>query len=151
MSQEKVKQIKITEKEIKGKKGDKEIPVKIRTKGGDKELDVKFEKLDKGTKSKEEVAFEYKIKADDKWPETWTEFKSKVEWTGGWVANGMKLDATKVGDVELKEEVNAPMGFFGTPTIPCWIGIVIILVALIAGIWWWIASSNKEDKEEESL
>ena len=46
----------------------------------------------------------------------------------------MKLDATKVGDVELKEEVNAPMGFFGTPTIPCWIGIVIILVALIAGI-----------------
>jgi len=46
----------------------------------------------------------------------------------------MKLKDKKLGDVELKEEVNAPMGFFGTPTIPCWIGIVIILVAVVAGI-----------------
>jgi len=61
------KKIKIEEKELKGKKGDKDdIPVKIRTKDG-KEITVNFDKLEKDkSESKEDVEFEYKIKEGDK-------------------------------------------------------------------------------------
>jgi len=65
MSDKNEKKIKISEKEIKGKKGDKDdILVKFRTKD-DKEVTIHFDKLEKDTESKEDVDFEYKIKDGD--------------------------------------------------------------------------------------
>jgi hypothetical protein len=148
---EKNRKFKFKNKSLKGKEGDgKEVEIQIRTKGGN-EVEANFKDSKKDTESEAAVEFEYRKKENDKWPEKWTGFTSKVKWDGGFVANGMKLTDKTIGGVEIKEEISVPMGFFGTLTIWSWIGLVLIIIAIGALIWWWIASSNKEDKEEEVL
>lgn len=124
----------------------------VRTKDG-KEQPITFKEFKKGeSKADKKVPMEYRKKDGDKWPDKWESFDSEAEWNGGWVTNGIKLkNKDLVSGVSLKEELSVPMGFLGTPTVICWIGIGIIFAGIIALIWWWVASSNKEDKEEESL
>jgi len=151
MSDNKETKLKGIIKELKGKKGDKDLDVQIRTKGGNEEK-IEFTKSGEELKSTSKT-FQYRIKdKDGKWNDgDWKDFDSEVKWTGGAFTNSVELLEKKVAtDIDLKETVKPGMGL-GYLTWISWASIVVLVIAVIALIWWWVASSRSEDKEEEGL
>lgn len=134
--------------ETKERDGDKVVKYDVEYENKDGKDKITLDDKKKGTKKV--TAKKITKKVEGKSDEDVTDKSIEISYVNdGWFTHYGKID--KVAGKEPEKEVEVSFSGMNSFRPTTWILGVVVIIALVGGIWYWISSSKKEDKEEESL